>query len=202
MKRAPARIKRHIYALKYRFVDGFIFIHINKTGGSSVEKALHIPTEHKTALEMIEETGIEYWERKFTFTIVRNPWDKVVSHYHYRVRTNQTGLLEARIEFTDWVKRTYGNQDGFYYDKPKMFMPQLKWISDTEENVLVDEILCFENLPEEFNKVLGKIGKKNVTLPHVKKSDRNKYQYYYDKETIEIVRAWFEMDIKTFGYQF
>ena len=193
--------KDKIGSIKYRSYDKFIFIHINKTGGSSVEKALNLPHKHETALEKIAEIGRDSWDKRLTFTIVRNPWDRVVSHYFYRVKTNQTGLRDKPIEFKEWVKRTYGNQDAFYYDQPKMFMPQIKWIADENDRIIVDEIVHFENLNSEFNNVLEKIGR-NATLPHLKKSSRGNYREYYDQEIIEIVRNWFEQDIERFGYSF
>jgi hypothetical protein len=201
MRKVLSKGKRIILLMKYRHLDRFVFIHINKTGGSSVEKALNIPHEHKTALEKLAEIGQERWDRKLTFTIVRNPWDKVVSHYHYRVTTNQTGLGDKPIGFREWVKRAYGNQDAFYYDTPKMFMPQIDWIADENGEILVDEIVHFENLESEFDDVQRKLGL-NKTLPHIRRSNRGNYREYYDQETIEIVRKWFERDIERFGYQF
>ena len=195
------KAKRTILSMKYRHLDQFVFIHINKTGGSSVEKAFNIPFEHKTALEKIEEIGRDRWEKRLTFTIIRNPWDKVVSHYHYRVKTNQTDLQDKPIEFREWVRLTYGNQDDFYYDNPKMFMPQTDWIVDENGKILVDEIIHFENLNIEINELLEKLGR-NTTLPHVKKSNRGNYREYYDQETLEIVGNWFERDIERFDYQF
>jgi len=202
MKRVLLRAKGVVRSLKHRYDDPFIFIHINKTGGSSVEKALNIRYEHKTALEKIGEIGRKNWDSKFTFTIIRNPWDKVVSHYHYRLKTNQTDLRDNPIGVNEWVKRAYGNQDASYYDRPKMFMPQINWVTDKNGTILVNEIIHFENLECEFNKVLEKLGKKGITLPHVKKSDRGDYKNYYDEETIVIVGNWFEQDIKGFDYQF
>lgn len=201
MKKILRKVKKIIYSFKMRYLDRFIFIHINKTGGSSIEKALNIPFEHKTALEKIDEISREEWDRKLTFTIVRNPWDKVVSHYHYRVQTNQTELGDKRIGFKEWVKLAYGNQDDDYYDNPKMFMPQLNWITDKNGKILVDEIIYFENLDGEFKKVLKKLGR-NKTLPHIKKSNHRNYREYYDQETIEIVRNWYKRDIECFGYKF
>jgi len=201
MKSIFVRAKKVIRSMKQRHLDRFVFIHINKTGGSSVEKALNIPHGHETALEKIEEIGQKKWDEKLTFTIVRNPWDKVVSHYYYRLKTNKTNLRDNPIEFTEWVKRAYGTQDAPYYDVPKMFMPQVNWITDKNGKILVDEIIHFENLESEFNAVLEKLGK-NTNLPHVKKSDRGNYREYYDEDTIAIVRNWFEGDIEKFGYQF
>lgn len=195
------KIEQKIKSIRYHHLNKFVFIHINKTGGSSVEKALNIPFEHKTALEKIEEIGQGNWSSKLTFTVIRNPWDKVVSHYHYRVQTNQTNLRDKPIAFKKWVQRTYGNQDPFYYDNPKMFMPQIDWISDKTGNILVDKIVRFENLDNEFIEVMKILGK-NVTLPHVKSSKRRKYVDYYDEETVTIIQNWFRQDIKHFGYEF
>jgi len=192
-----------VKVVKARYFDDFIFIHINKTGGSSIEKALILPFEHKTALEKIEEIGRKNWDRRLSFCVVRNPWDKVVSHYHYRVQTNQTNMSDKPIVFKEWVKRTYGIQDPQYYDNPKMFMPQLNWISDESGKILIDEVIYFENLAIEFNVLLKSHRIKNMkNLPHVKRSGRKNYRNYYDEETIEIVEKWFIQDIKRFGYQF
>jgi len=81
MNKVLTKASRIIQSIKYRHFDRFVFIHINKTGGSSIEKALNIPLEHKTALEKISEIGHINWTMKHSFTVIRNPWDKVVSHY-------------------------------------------------------------------------------------------------------------------------
>jgi len=201
MKNILGEARRKMYSMRYRYFDRFVFIHINKTAGSSIEKALKLPHEHKTALEKIEEIGRDSWDKKLTFAVVRNPWDKVVSHFHYRVKTNQTGLREHPVEFREWVKRAYGNRDPLYYDKPKMFMPQMDWISERDGRILVDEIIHFENISSEFTDLLQTLGK-NVTLQHVKRSDRGNYRNYYDQETMEVVRIWFERDIDRLGYRF
>lgn len=201
MNRLIRQARKKVRKFRYNFLDDFVFIHINKTGGSSVEQALGIPLEHKTALEKIGEIGEKRWDKKLSFTIVRNPWDKVVSHYHYRIKTNQTNLGDNPIGFKKWVKLAYGNQDKFYYNNPKMFMPQIDWISDQSGKILVDKVIRFESLNSEFNEILKIIGRK-ANLPHVKSSNRGAYQDYYCQETREIVSNWFRQDIDRFGYSF
>ena len=186
---------------RQRHFDNFIFIHINKTGGSSIVKALNLFLQHQTALEKIAEVGQQKWDNSYTFAFVRNPWDKVVSHFHYRVQTNQTGIRVNPIEFKDWVKLTYGQQDPKYYDNPKMFMPQSDWIKNHDGSVLVDFVGRFENLNEDFNTICKQIGI-NASLPHVKSSKRGNYREYYDDFTIKIVEKWFSKDIDKFGYRF
>ncbi len=194
-------IRKAIYAFRNRWFDEFIFIHINKTGGSSVENALYLAIEHKTAREKIRQVGRNNWDRKVTFTIVRNPWDKVVSHYQYRVQNNKTNLGRNTIPFTEWVKRTYGAQDPLYYDKPKMFQPQMDWLIDDSGKIAVNHIIRFENLTEEITALVPKLGKK-VDIPHLKSSKHGRYQDYYSKETAEIIGRWFARDIQQFGYRF
>jgi chondroitin 4-sulfotransferase 11 len=187
--------------LHTRYVADVSFVHINKTGGSSIEKALQLPFQHRTALELRALIGERRWSRRFSFAFVRNPWDKVASHYHYRVKTNQTGLKVRPVPFSEWVNLTYGLQALPYYDQPKMFMPQVDWISDGSGRTIVDFVGRFENLANDFAVVCGKIGR-SATLPHEKRSASGDYRRHYDDQTAETVGKWFEKDIAAFGYSF
>ena len=186
---------------KERHFQDFIFIHINKTGGSSIERALGARHEHRTAREKRAQLGERFWAKKFKFTVVRNPWDKVVSHYHYRVQTNQTNLGTNPISFTEWVRRAYGSQDPAYYDKPKMFMPQLDWITDDDSKIIIDHIARFESLQSEFELICQRL-KRTAQLPQLRKSERGDYRQYYDEESRTIVAKWFGKDVAKFGYQY
>ena len=188
--------------LYYKHVANFVFVHINKCGGSSVEKALGIPFLHKTAKQYKNELGDERWHRIFSFTIVRNPWDRVVSHYHYRAMTNQTNLGTSPVGFNEWVELAYGEKNSRYYNTPQMFMPQTDWITDARGNVIIDFIARYENFQNDFNEICRRIGKSERALPHAKKSDRGNYGNYYTEESKKIVADWFSRDIELFGYHF
>lgn len=193
------RLRRKWQRFRHERFDDFFFVHINKTGGSSVEHALGLPFEHVTARGYIERHGRAEWDRRFTFTVVRNPWDKVVSHFHHRVKTNQTGLGERAVPFAEWVRRAYGEKDPALYDKPLMFQPQLDWIAGDGGEVLVRKVCRFESLEADFQDVCRSLGR-SATLPHLKKSDRGDFRSYYDDATAEIVGRWFAPDLRAFGY--
>jgi hypothetical protein len=184
-----------------KYLLDFIFIHINKTAGSSIEKALGIRFRHMTARESLEALGANRWEKRFSFTIVRNPWDKVVSHYHYRVQTNKTELASRRVLFPEWVRLAYGQQDPEFHQPPKMFLPQWEWISDESGQCLLDFVGRYESLHKDFAEICRRINRKS-TLPHVKQSNRGRYQDYYDDTTREIVANWYWEDISKFNYVF
>ncbi len=186
--------------LQSRNGHNFIFIHINKTGGISLGECLELPFKmHFTAEEVIESIGLKKWNQALSFSIVRNPFDKVVSHYFYRVLTNQTGLGSEEIGFQEWVKKCYGpSKDPYLYDQPKMFQPQLDWLRH-DGRIAVNMILKFEKLNSDYKKIKELLGL-SMDLPHKNKSSRDHYKNYYDHETWEIVADWFKEDIKYFGY--
>ena len=196
------KIHRNYYwYVKERYFQNYIFIHINKTGGTSIEKALNLPLQHRSALDKKNYLGEEIWSKKFSFAFVRNPWDKVVSHFTYRLNTNQIKMDSEQIEFKKWVRLSYLEKNKKYYDNPKMFMPQMDWISDENGKVLVNFIGRFENIESDFNEVCSKL---NITasLPHLKKSNRVDYKEYYNIETAEIIGELFKKDIEYFNYRF
>jgi hypothetical protein len=178
-----------------------VFIHINKTGGTSIERALHLRSERLSAREKRARLGERRWQRAFKFAFVRNPWDKVVSHYHYRVRTGKAGLDDDHLPFGDWVRLAYRDRNPRYYDVPLMFASQFEWIADEEGRLLLDFIGRFEQLDEDFAEVCRRIGVR-AELPHVKTTSHAHYRDFYDDETRAIVARAFAQDLERFDYRF
>ena len=201
MRHMRYRVRDALARLKTKYLSDVVFVHINKTGGSSVEAALGLPFQHRTALELHELMGARRWADRLSFTFVRNPWEKVASHYHYRVKTNQTGLGDHPIGFNEWVALAYGERDSRYYDQPRMFMPQMDWITDDTGEVMVDFVGRFERLHDDFEFVCRRIGR-SARLPHLKRSHDEDYRRLYSAESIGIVRDRFAIDIEAFGYVF
>jgi len=180
----------------------FIFIHINKTAGTSIGKAIGLTIkDHLTAKEVIARVGESKWNEAYKFTLVRNPWDKAVSLYEYRRKKDKTDIATRGISFSDWVKMTYGDDKDFHYYNVKSFQPQVDWLKDNEGKISIDFVGKFESINEDFDHIKSVIGL-DADLPYLNASKRVGYQSYYNDETRGIVERWFHEDIDLFGYKF
>ena len=194
--------RRRLVFLQTKYFCDFSFIHINKTGGSSIEGALKVPLIHETALTFRDRIGVERWDNRFSFAIVRNPWDRAVSQFYYRKMTNQTGLSDHPLEFKDWVKHVFVMRSPEFMNEEKMFLNQADWVTDEEGDIMVDYIGKFENIQQVWDEICDRLNRQPSKLPHKKKSSRGKYQSYYDDESKEIVGDFFKRDIELFDYSF
>jgi len=181
----------------------YIFVHINKTAGTSIINIIGKPfRKHLTAKEIIKVIGQDKWDKAYKFAVVRNPWDKVVSQYKHNIKNNVTNMAKKEISFKDWIACTYGkNKVEYYYYRPQMFLPQAEWLKDFEGKIDLDKIIRFENLTDEMNLVFKTLGI-HQELPHVNKTSKTNYRDFYDDTTQKIIADWFHEDIKVFGYTY
>lgn len=203
----------------------FLFLHVPKTGGSSIEETLYSYTTwgfhtitHGVVLQYKHWLNKDLFDTLFKFAFVRNPWDLQVSCYQYYVVQNNIDMtfeeyikwkftgnildMESRLPKDDPNVNTEWLRSCFYVHRT----PQNYFLIDEAGNYLVDYIGSFEKLQEHFDIICEKIGIENATLAHLNYShnrDRSiPYQDYYTPETKKIVEERYSLDIKTFGYSF
>lgn len=185
--------------------EKIIFIQINKCATVSILKALGCeqPPGHKTAYKMRKKVGHKKWKAFFKFAVVRNPWDKMVSHFFAKQKSDQLKISRTHagyinISFSDWIKT-----EQFINDDSRFLNNQYDWLTNHKHSdlIIVDYIARFENLQEEWAKIC-KMQNIDKTLDHVNRSEHGAYRTYYDDESIEIVSNKFKKDIEFFGYEF
>jgi hypothetical protein len=77
-----------------------VFVHILKTAGTSLINAIDQDFKlHLPVTEIIRRVGDDNFKQAFSFSFVRNPWDKVYSHYKYNIKTNQHLMKSNSISF-------------------------------------------------------------------------------------------------------
>jgi hypothetical protein len=197
----------------------FIFVHINKCAGQSVRRALPRGTRgHHTImhyLALCEREGRDPSEY-FKFTIVRNPWDKVVSFYHYHQRRKWDifpWTTANEPDFNAFIRKLFIDDEGALAHEifrgrsgdsthHLRLSNSLDWVSGPDGKILVDFIGRVESLQADFNEVCDRIGIKRRQLPHANRSSHKPYWEYYDDVSREIVAGRFRRDIDYFDYRF
>lgn len=197
---------------------GFIFVHIPKTAGSSIAKALGADWQnHKDLKRYRHELGPAALADFFVCTVVRNPWDRLVSDYRFQSRLG--GHRDSKLHVFDenGRKRSFAQwldaviNDPFKYPASvwggsvsegiHRWSPQTEWIS-LDGRIAVDEIIRFEQLGDGLAGVASRLGIEVPPLPHLKRSFRSAYPDYYDARTRRLVEEVFAGDIQAFGYSF
>jgi len=183
----------------------FIFIHIPKTGGTSINRAFEFPKadptlkikKHYYLADIKKRIAPQIWEQSFKFCFVRNPWDRLYSHYRYRVRRKLIKADHFYDSFKAWL--TYHLQEN---PNKGNLCPQIEWIRDDQGQIDMDFIGRFERLEEDFQKICS-INNLQLELPHMLKSNpETDYRQAYDEEMTELVAEYSKEEIRYFDYSF
>lgn len=195
----------------------YIFIHVQKTAGSSIDAALrrvspravsHFPdlsacrdpmkNKHLFACDLKQYLGDELWHSYYKFAFVRNPWSRLVSWYTMCVERPSTPFMwfvkENASCFEEFLHLTYGRAK-------KTTFNQIDYISDENGQVIVDYVGRFETLKEDFAHICKQL-QVSVELPHKNRGRGSDYREMYTEETKALVADRFARDVKAFGYKF
>ena len=130
----------------------------------------------------------------FKFAFVRNPWDLLVSSYHY-LRTKpehrRSRLVRSLPSFTDYVE----------YEISRGRLVQSALLCDRRGTLLMDFVGRYESLESDFDFICRRIGLE-ATLPRVNAGSRGDYRGYYTPSLAGRVAEAFAADIDRFGYDF
>ena len=180
----------------------FLFIHIPRTGGSSIRKALEPYSYIGSEGGHYYITSSNFWPyigKRFSFCIVRNPWDRLVSAYHL-YKKERKPFMEPFKTFKDFALNLCDPPIG--HSRPEHCVPQIEQVFDFAGQLAVDFVGRFEYLQEDFDAICQIIGISPERLPVLNGSDHKPYWVYYDDETKEEVYKMFQIDIDFFDYTF
>lgn len=214
------------------YSHNFLFVHIAKTGGTSVRAALRkyrgapryaVPLfltsmfsqmtrprhklgvkfpRHAKAIAAKEMLPTPVFDQLFKFAIVRNPWDLQVSSYHH-IRREKPEVLAGVNDFEEFLRRKFDPNRDYDYMLDISAERQWEYLVDLNGNTIVDFIGRYENLAQDFHTICERIGISTPCLPHERKAtDRGAYREYYNDETAAMVEEHYQRDIKLLGYTF
>jgi len=209
----------------------FLFVHIAKTGGTSVRASLrHLRRRdpwywpmflcsrlsrlsgHRIAGKLPRHAKIvaakellpkAFFDELFKFAFVRNPWDLQVSSF-YHIRRERPHYLAGHETFEDFLRWKLDPERPYQYHLDTSIELQTDYLIDLHGELIVDFIGRYEHLEEDFTEVCGRIGIARPDLVHKRRAtDRGRdYRDYYSDETAELVARHFKRDIERLGYAF
>ena len=189
----------------------YIFIHIPKCAGNSIQDALGYPRKtrpmkfnnkiiHQGHISLNELEKTHGKQSQFTFAFVRNTWDRVLSLYsHYTQKAPEQYKEWREFGFEKWVLEELEKLHSCSRWGSKPFTTsQYQWIAPG-----VDFVGRFEYIEEDFQKVCEKLDIE-ATLGYQTrtKTTHKPYQSVYTNEMIDVVATVFAKDVEYFGHEF
>ena len=183
----------------------FIFVHAGRTGGSSFERIAGTPITDDARTEGLGNTdfdekhkGFEYYKQHypaeftafFKFTIVRNPYDRLVSAWKWQTAVVKNQKLSTLKDFIE------ARPDASKYSEKF----KLEGLSVFESIKKFDYIGRFEDLISTYYHLSKKLNIQMDAIPHTNRTGLGEYQKYYDEDTIDLVRKKYSIDLELFGY--
>jgi hypothetical protein len=187
---------------------------IFKESGKDVYR-FHSHTWPSLFFERIKDTN--RWNQYKKITVVRNPWDTVVSWYWWSLPgfEKDSRLLITEKDSQDRIREKFklflemsSIHDSVRPDSLRVFSNPLSFISETNEKFIdpcIDYYIVFENIQKSYNSVCIDLNLSNTLLLRLKSSQRilsYHYSKYFSQETENLVREKFKKTIKEFNYTF
>lgn len=185
-----------------------VFIHINKCGGTSVKKTIskleniYIPNND----ELINYSLTEEWNQVIKFTIVRNPYDRILSLYGMLKRDNKEYNLDEIINIvtddtinykTDNNKLPSGKE---YVKRHGLKLTHPHYCIYKNGKILMDYVFKLENIEKDWVKIQNII-KTNENLQHINKSKIKKDYSIFTKKQLLKINEYFKSDFEVFNYK-
>ena len=145
---------------------------------------------HMPASEVRNRVPAQIWDSYFKFCVERNPWDKVLSHYHMHA-AREGGSL--RLDE--------------YLVRGRFPINYFRYTDDSGAKIIVDRVLHYENLAAELNEVFLQLnvpfdGTLGVKAKSEYRTDRRPYQLVFNDKQRRIVENAFAKEIELHGYRF
>ena len=194
-----------------------VFIHIPKNAGTSIIEAM-IEKDNTVKHGHYNWRLYSGSNPKYSFSIVRNPWDRVYSCYRYakmeksfwhgkgsKWGTHPDYKICNQFNFKDIIKMLYNNRA--LLDLPEDKRPLFHYNWSYQYNFIYNgnrvetkNIFRYENM-SKVEKYLEDNFQINLPKLNVSRG-KNNYTEQYDDEMIDLVSKIYSKDIELFDYTF
>lgn len=163
--------------------------------------------KHLSAIQIKYILGDDEFNRCLKFSVVRNPWARMVSMYFFTHADSEPSIAEKRrrgtsrnfhkLDFEPWVRLQWKQ-----YKMGKRANSQLRKLTDLDGQILVDHIGRLESVQDTLDWVAQEIGVDRIEMPYVNGTRKGHYVRFYTRHSQEMVEEMCRQDIEYFNYQF
>ena len=199
------------------------FVHIPKTAGSSFEQWCKDNVAHDRQSKHCTARDAQrlWFDTGTVFTFVRNPYDRLVSQFHFvgqraqeRIQRRAQGLKTKKSTdqstdlqiaqlyekgFENWLHILHREEPSAYDLGNILYRrgaPQSDWFDSA-----IDIVIRVENLKNEFTQIQQLLGC-TAPLPITNTSTRSHYRDYYTAQSKQIADQLVAPDLERFDYVF
>ena len=204
---------KYLYNMPHLIKEKILFLHVPKTGGTNILNYFVKRHDSKDNLKLYYPVGDLEWSHAtydmckkelgnifneiYKFTIVRNPYDKMVSEFFYRKKYNYKRTFNSlEMNFEKFINHLYENFQSIKqmpHIEQSHFIPQKKFCGEGVNEFKFEkfeEIILFLN--KKFN--LAIVNKKE------NQSEHSNYKEYYNDEIAKKIFKLYEEDFDYFKY--
>lgn len=177
-----------------------IYIHQRKTAGASIISSFQYKPQQSNWDMFNDGTLSPEWkefahkrQHYFIFSSVRNPFDRLISGWLYLSSTRQRSLQEV-LE----------NPPQTGHDYRHLTRQQIEILCEKgSKKLVVQELIRYENLQADYDRICEQIGKPLTTLPNFNSGNRQRdYRGYFNPTTRRLAEELFADDLHLLNYEF
>jgi hypothetical protein len=190
-----------------------LYLHIAKTGGSSIVRLLKNngmddgvlshkgnDVDHAQKLAYFTEVA-NNWDDYYKFTFVRNKYDLLISLYNYDSQLHGAYSLPSSTTFENFIVNHVGCSDTFVKKIQYNKLIDQYYLTHLDGEPLFDFVGEYQTYTADLNKVCDHLGVVNTQVRvNEGNYDRSKKDSYYTETLRENLRTKFPQEFEHFGW--